>query len=166
MYKQTIEAEYYYRLRDISQLKKEHIQQKLTDFISELKPKKLRSLGQNKALHLDCQLIADKLNDAGYDMRVVLKQHINIPWTLESVKTHIFKPVLQIMYQKESTTKIDKNSDELQKIHDVIMRELGQNWHIEYHPFPHNIKKQQEIQELKEWRYPNYPENNFGEIKF
>ena len=37
------------------------------------KTEKQRTIQQNRALHLYFQLIADRLNDAGLDMRVVLK---------------------------------------------------------------------------------------------
>ena len=160
MIKTIIEAEYYYRLRDISQLKKENIQNKLIEFLAGIKPKKLRTLLQNRASHKDWSMIAEKLNDAGLDMRKVLKQEISIPWTTESVKNFIVKPIMKAMYNKNSTTKLEKNTDEIEKLHNVIMRELGEKFGIEYHEFPHDPDKKKEIiemmkpmQEIKD--YPN-----------
>ena len=62
---------------------------------------------QNKALHLYCEMLAKALNDSGQDMRRTLKQEIDIPWTKESVKEHLFKPILELMTNETSTTKMD-----------------------------------------------------------
>jgi hypothetical protein len=103
-----------------------------------------RTLSQNSALHLDCKLIAEKLNEAGKDMKIVLKQEVQIPWSTESVKEYIFKPIMKALYQKESTTELQKGGGEIEKIHDVIMRELGEKHGIEFHDFPSDEKKQLE----------------------
>lgn len=144
--KQQIEAEIFYRLRDIAEMKWQATD-KLKEFLETVRPKKLRTDSQNKGIHKDCDLIAEKLNDAGLDMRKVLKSEINIPWTTLSVKEYIFKPIMKAMYQKESTTELEKNSNEISKIHDVIMRELGEKHGIEYHDFPHDPNKQKETEE-------------------
>ena len=57
----------------------------------------LRTGQQNRALHKGCELLADALNDAGLDMRVVLKPEINIPWTKTSVKEYIIRPIMRAM---------------------------------------------------------------------
>jgi len=99
-----------------------------------------RTSDQNRALHLDCKLIAEKLNDAGLDMRRVLKPTYNIPWTTDSVKEHLFKPVMNAMFGHTSTTELQKFY-EIDKIHDVLMRELGEKFGIESHEFPHDPNK-------------------------
>ena len=139
--KLLIESEYYYRLRDISKMQPQNIRDKLIEFLSEVEPRKLRTSSQNNAIHKDCELIAEKLNDAGLDMRIVLKKDIDIPWTTESVKNHIWRPIMKAMFKKESTTELEKSNEEISKIHEVIMRELGEKWKIEYHLFPNNPNK-------------------------
>lgn len=115
-----------------------------TATISEEPPKKgTRTSAQNSALHLDCSLIAQKLNDAGKDMRVVLKPAYNIPWTLESVKEHLFRPVMHAMYGIESTTELQKVG-QIEHIHETIMRELGEKHGIEWHDFPSDDAKHRE----------------------
>lgn len=99
-----------------------------------------RSTNQNKALHVDFELIAEKLNDAGLDMRKVLKPSYNIPWTKESVKEHLWKPIMKVVTGKESTTELEKYSDEIELIHEIIMRELGEKFGVEWHDFPHEEK--------------------------
>ena len=168
MIKTIIEAEYYYRLRDISQLKKENIQNKLIEFLAGIKPKKLRTSIQNRASHKDWLMIAEKLNDAGLDMRKVLKQEISIPWTTESVKEFIVKPIMEVMYNKKSTTQLEKNTDEIEKLHNVIMRELGEKFGIEYHDFPHNPDKKKEMIEMMKpmQEVKDYPDDYAPADKF
>lgn len=168
MKKPTIEPEYFYRLRDISKLKPENVQRKLVEFLLTVKPRSLRSSLQNSALHKDCDLIAEKLNDAGIEKHAFFKQGYFIPWTMQSIKDDVFKPVMEIMYKKKSTKELEKNSGEIEKIHEVIMRELGEKWHIEYHPFPHDPLKKKAFEEMMAPTYKetNYPKNTLGETAF
>ena len=76
------------------------------DIIEE--PKGNRTGAQNSALHVDCALIAQKLNEAGLDMRTVLKPTYSLPWTPESVKQHIWKPIMKALYGHESTRDLKK----------------------------------------------------------
>lgn len=96
---------------------------------------KPRTSQQNRALHLFCERLAQSLNEAGLDMRKTLKPQISIPWTKEAVKTFLWKPIQQAMYQKQSTTELFK-LEEIDHIHEVLMRELGEKHGVEYIPFP------------------------------
>lgn len=89
-------------------------------------------------------LVAQTLNEAGYSVIATIK-HVGIEgnWTTMRVKEFIWRPIQASMYRKESTTELEKTG-EIEKIHDNIMRELGEKWHIEYHEFPHDKKKAQE----------------------
>ena len=98
-----------------------------------------RTEQQNKALHKGCELLAKALNDAGLDMRVVLKPEINIPWTKISVKEYIIRPIMRAMTAKSSTTKLEKADGEIEKIWDTAMRFLAEKHHLEYIPFPSNV---------------------------
>lgn len=104
-------------------------------------PKKgTRTGAQNNAIHLDCKLIADKLNEAGKDWKMVIREGgISIPVTQESVKELLWRPIQRLMFNKESTTELSKTV-EIDRIHEVIMRELGEKHHIEWHDFPHDDK--------------------------
>ena len=119
-----------------------------------------RTSQQNRALHLDCKLIADALNDAGLDMRVVLKPEIDIPWTTQSVKEFLWKPIQKSMTLKTSTTELSKAEGEFEKIHDVLMRHLGEKHGIEYHEFPHDKEKanqRMKALEMSAEQSGNYP---------
>ena len=99
----------------------------------------LRTEKQNNSLHLAFSLLAKALNAAGLDMRKVLKQEVMIPWETESVKEYLFKPIIKAMYNKTSTTQLDKVK-EIDEAWDVLMRHFGEKHHLEYIEFPHEVK--------------------------
>lgn len=84
-------------------------------------------------MHLYFTMLADALNDAGLDMKKVLKPTIDISWTPESIKTYLWKPIQEAIYQKESTTKLD--TKQVGKIYEVLNRHLGEKLEIHV-PFP------------------------------
>ena len=91
---------------------------------------------QNKALHLGFQLLADALNDAGYEMKAVLAaKSVDVPWTKESVKEVLFRPIMSAMTEKGSTTEL--GSVEVNEVWDVLLRHLGENFGINVE-FPHD----------------------------
>lgn len=96
-----------------------------------------RTPQQNKALHVDFRQISDALNDAGLDMRLVLKPGVPIPWTPKSVKEYLWRPIQNAMYQKKSTTELAKQ-EEIDSIHKTLMRHLGEKFGVQYIPFPSN----------------------------
>ena len=83
---------------------------------------KSRSSKQNRAMHLFFEFLAASLNDAGLDMRTVLKPEINIPWSAETVKENLWRPVQVALLQKKSTTELE--TGEVSKVEDVLMRHL------------------------------------------
>ncbi len=91
-----------------------------------------RTSQQNKALHKYCELLAVVLNDAGLDMKTVLKPEIDIPWTKESVKNHLWRPIQEIMLDKESTTEMDTSDPS--DIYLVLDRHLAEKFgvHVEW----------------------------------
>ena len=103
-----------------------------------------RTLPQNSALHLGLGMIADSLNEAGLDIRKVLKPEVEIPWSVYMVKEYLFRPVMKLMTGKDSTKQLDK-LNEIDGIWDTVMRFLGQNHRVEYIPFPVN----EELQKIK-----------------
>ena len=124
-----------------------------------------RTVQQNKALHKDCELIAEKLNDAGLEMNKILK--VDIPWTTITVKEYIIKPILWALFRKKSTTELDKVG-EIEKLHGVVMRELGEKHHIEYHEFPYDPKKRKDWEDMMKMPKPikDYPTPPKGKIPF
>ena len=68
---------------------------------------KQRTLKQNSALHIFCQLVADELNLAGLDMPTVLAKSADIPWSKDTVKELIWRPIQKAQLLKQSTTELD-----------------------------------------------------------
>lgn len=96
------------------------------------KPEKQRTSQQNRALHVYFQLVADALNDAGLDMRAVLKPEVEIPWTRTSIKEYLWKPIQRIQLGKASTTEL--TTKEIDQVFDTMNRHLAK--HGVHEPFP------------------------------
>ena len=88
-----------------------------------------RTLQQNKALHVLFQLLANELNDNGLDMRRTLKPGIDIPWSGNSVKEWLWKPVQKAQLNKDSTTKL--TTVEIDKVFDTLVRHLGEQFGVQ-----------------------------------
>lgn len=101
---------------------------------------KVRTVAQNKALHVFFSLLAKELNGAGLDMRTVLKPGVEIPWSPILVKDHLWKPLQKAVLKKESTTQLNKQM-EIDKVHEVLMRHLGEKFGLEYVEFPFDKEK-------------------------
>lgn len=89
---------------------------------------KQRTLSQNNALHLYCAMLAETLNDAGLDLRVVLKPEIAIPWTGGTVKDFLWRGVQQSYLGKRSTTEL--TTKEVNEIYEILNRHLGEKFGI------------------------------------
>lgn len=89
---------------------------------------KPRTLQQSKALHLYFTQLAEMLNDAGLDMRKVLKPSISIPWTPQTIKENLWKPVMEFQLQKSSTTEM--TTKDIDEVYDVINKHIGEQFGI------------------------------------
>lgn len=94
---------------------------------------KQRTLQQNKALHKLFDLLAQAFNEAGYDVKPLPKEKFDIPWTGVLVKELIWRPIMQAMTEKFSTTELDRM--EIDQIYEVINKNLGEKLGIHV-PFP------------------------------
>jgi len=91
-----------------------------------------RTPQQNKALHKYFDMLADVLNEAGLDQRVVLKPGIDIPWSRDSIKEQLWRPIQLAMTGKESTTELD--TKEPSQIYETLNRHLAAKLgvHVEF----------------------------------
>lgn len=92
-----------------------------------------RTPKQNSALHLYFTLLADELNAAGLDMRHVIRDEVDIPWSAYTVKNHLWRPIQESQLGKESTTKL--TTKEIDLIYDTLNRVIGERVGIHV-PFP------------------------------
>jgi hypothetical protein len=101
-------------------------------YVVEINKHDIRTLQQNKALHLWCEHIANKLNDAGMYMAEFLK--LEVEWSKDKVKEVVIKPLIKQMFGKSSTTQLSKQ--QLQEVIDVVTLAFA-NRGIEIPQFPH-----------------------------
>ena len=94
---------------------------------------KQRTLQQNRALHKYFEMLAGTLNSAGLDMRVVLKPGVDIPWSKNSIKEYIWRPIQEAQLRKKSTTELKTN--EINLIWETINRHLSEKFGVS-EPFP------------------------------
>ena len=87
-----------------------------------------RTLTQNNALHLFLGKLAKALNDAGLDMRKVIKPGVDIPWTMVSAKDHLWRPIQKAMFGKESSAIATKA--EYRQVYDTLNRHLSEKFGI------------------------------------
>lgn len=78
---------------------------------------------QHNSIFLFCEMAAQACNDAGLDMRAMLKQDVEIPWTKESFRNQVWNVMMEAMYDKKSVKEL--NRDEVSMIYEVINRHLG-----------------------------------------
>ncbi len=97
------------------------------------KDAKKRTHKQNASLHLWCEQLAESLNDAGLSVQQVLEKAVERPWTKESVKENIWRPVQKAMTEKESTA--DADTVDYLAVFEVLTRHLGESFGV-YVPWP------------------------------
>lgn len=103
----------------------------------------LRTLAQNRAFHLYFSMVANSLNDSGLYINKLIqedKYKADIDWNLELVKKNLWTPIQVSIYDKKSTTQLNKN--EIDRVYNVLNRYLSNMGIIV--PFPNaeikNIK--------------------------
>jgi hypothetical protein len=78
-----------------------------------------RKLKQNSAMHKYYDLVAKEFNEAGLDIETTLTAYkIDIPWTRETVKELMWKPIQNHMLRKSSTTKL--NTKQVGEVYEVV----------------------------------------------
>jgi hypothetical protein len=66
---------------------------------------------------------ATELNEMGLDMRKALKPEVSIPWTGNSIKEYLWRPVMKAQLGKKSTTEM--NTKEIDLVFNTISRHLS-----------------------------------------
>ena len=113
----------------------------------EERKERQRTLKQNAALHLMFTHLADELNQTGWDMRKTLKPAVEIPWTPQTIKQYLFKPIMQAQLQKQSTTEL--TTVEIDKVVDTLTRHLGQNTGVTVEfPSVESILRKQDLEQM------------------
>lgn len=130
-----IDREQYHRLKEISELQPHNAVIKLKDFLTFVKPRSTRTSRQNNSLHLYLHQVAQVMQERGITMQDVLERirKIEIMPTGNALKEVAWKPLLEILKGKKSTTEHDKL--DIDEVYEVMNKWLGQEWNIHI-PFP------------------------------
>lgn len=92
--------------------------------VENVKEIKQRTSQQNRSLYLYFRLLAEELNNSGYDMKKTIRSDIDISWTPESVKQYLWLPIMKTMTGKTSTAKMDTNN--IDRIYDVLNKTIAE----------------------------------------
>ncbi len=86
-----------------------------------------------KGLRIYFDIIAEALNDAGHDMRVILKpKAVQVWWDKDLIKNFLWRPVQKKQVHKISTKEL--LTWEIDEVYDTVNRHLGK--HIDTVMFP------------------------------
>ena len=96
---------------------------------------KQRTLSQNNALHLYCQLLSQEFMARGIEMRDIIREEVPIQFTPEAVKIYLWKPIQIAMFGKRSTTQL--TTTEVGEIYDQLNKIISERTKGEVSiPFP------------------------------
>ena len=105
------------------------------DVIFECTPQKdTRTLRQNRALHKYLAMVAEALNNAGMEMQVSIKgsqKQAEIPWSMETVKECIWRPIQRAATGEESSSELDTSGPG--EVYTIMSRYLSERLGINIH---------------------------------
>ena len=111
-------------------------------YVAKMANQDLRTLKQNASTHLYFTMLAKQLNDAGYSFTKVMREpalyKMDIDWNLELVKANLWKPIQVAIFDKQSTTSLNKQ--DITRIYDTANRYTSERMGISV-PFPNYEEK-------------------------
>lgn len=93
-----------------------------------IKNTKTRTDAQRKAIEVYCSILADTLNSGGLDMKLVLEQQLDVPWSQDSVKNILWRQVQKAAINKESTAKLSPK--EVSEVYRILSRHLAEKFNV------------------------------------
>jgi hypothetical protein len=86
-----------------------------------------RTYRQNNALHLLFRNMAKALNDAGFEISHPFKPDLEIPWSEESVKDLLYRPIITSYFKVERSSLLDtaQLSESMDILVDAVNRNTG-----------------------------------------
>ena len=93
---------------------------------------KQRTIQQNKSLHKYCELVAQAMDEAGYDAQTAITMPIQLTGAI--VKDSIFRKIMSALYpDKTSTTEL--STTEIQTVYNNMSRALATKFGVDV-PWP------------------------------
>lgn len=97
-----------------------------------------RTNTQNNSLHLWLELLANALNDAGLEMRLILEaaelEELDVPWTQASAKEILWRPVQKAHTTESSSTRVSTSDPHV--ICQTLTRFLADRFNFTAPPWP------------------------------
>lgn len=109
-----------------------------------------RTLTQNRALHKWLAMLADCLNAAGLDQRKVLREDVEMPWSMEACKEFLWKPIQEAAIQKSSTAEAERK--DYGYIEQILSHHLQAKFGLDVPPWPEKRLQEIEKQQGKDRR--------------
>ena len=92
-----------------------------------------RTWRQNNTLHLLFRRMAKDLNDAGYEIPHPFKPDLEIPYSEESVKELLYKPIITMYFKVDRSSDLD--SEQLSESMTILVDAVNRNTGV-YTPIP------------------------------
>ena len=91
-----------------------------------------RTYRQNRTIHLLFRRMAEALNDAGFEIRHPMKADLEIPYSEESVKELLYKPIITSYFKvnRSSELNTEQLSESMEILVDAVNRNTGVYVHI------------------------------------
>ena len=107
------------------------------DFVSIESVNESGTAQQRKARWLWCGQCAEALNEKHFDMRAIIREDVEIPWSKDSFMEYVFRPLMKAMFNKKSTNQLMKTG-EMDKLIDVINKLIAErtNGEVQAPMFP------------------------------
>ncbi len=97
---------------------------------AEPKKKGTRTNKQNRAMHKFFRDSSLALNEAGYDMKAVIRDEVDIEWDAkgENFKNNIWRPLQLVMLGKKSTADLD--TGEVSAVYETLNRHIQERLNV------------------------------------
>lgn len=95
--------------------------------------KETRTTRQNRTLHLLFRRMAEALNDAGFEIPHPFKPELEIPYSEESVKELLYRPIINLYFKKKGSS--DLTTDQLSESMTILVDAVNRNTGV-YVPIP------------------------------
>lgn len=92
-----------------------------------------RTIRQNSSMHKWFKEVSDMFNEHGIDMRTFIREGIDIPFTPETIKSHLWKPIQEAYMQEKSTTRLKRK--DVSAVYDILNKVIAERTGLHI-PFP------------------------------
>jgi hypothetical protein len=100
----------------------------------------IRTIKQNAAIHLFCEMVSESLNAAGWTKKKYFeaKNHDDVDWTQASVKEDIWRHIQTALFpDKKSTTQLE--TKDVSRVSDNVNRMLANSLEMPGVDFPNRL---------------------------